>query len=426
MKHEFASAQDGVLSDEEMDMYELVQVHIVTRHGDRSPVHPYIIGSPVFYECGLVDDHTGWIGWTGLRDFPSPQTLSHGEERAHYFSRHSLFPGTTSRQCGIGKLTRIGFHQLRALGFMLRMRYAEALLGNFTDEVVVKNIYAQSTDFPRTVQSAAAFLLGFLPDQPALRKLLTIHFSPGDRLEAPPPGITPLFQPCKQYFTFCEDELKKTNYYKTEKTKYHPLLEKLMHMFYLGTSNQPIIVKLFDPIATRGCHARNDPLPCYNEQCMDYDFANKLFAFSDWTFSNAGTEDSSLVGSLPFLRHSVLGLMEEAVQDLDESRKFILSTSHDSSMTKLLLAFGMRLEQQMPFASRITFELWRDKTAVVVDKSSFQVRILFNGEPITHRLTLLVQDSYNSHLLPYSIWESFLLTGTYRDTQSYDEACRNL
>lgn len=418
----FAVSEEGFLPVDMKDELELVQVHIVARHGDRSPGTPYTLGSPVFYDCGLVEDKATTT-WSRLRDFPPLQGL-----RGTVYSLHqSIYPGFTSKQCGVGKLTSAGFHHHKALGTQMKKKYAQLLFKNSTGERIARSVFVQSTDFIRTIQSAAAFMLGFLPDQRELRKRVTIHVSPDDRLEAPPPDIEPVFKPCKHYSSFQKAELAKSDYFQIEKAKYHPVLERLCHMFGLhDVQNKPIVTKLFDSIATRGCHARDHPLPCYRGQCLDYDLANKLFEFSDWTFSNGCTQYGSVVGLIPFLRHSVLGLMEVVAREGRNSKRFILSLTHDTTMTPLMFALGIRLDSWMPYASRIAFELWRSK--MPSKTGVFKVRVLFNGTPVTQQLAAWegVQSPIRSAFLPYYLWKRYLEKGKYRDSQSYDRACGNL
>ena len=404
---------------------ELVQVHVVARHGDRSPVSEYVLGDPVFYDCGLVDSNRMW---TGLRDFPPLQGLQY-EGEAILSLHQSLHPGFDSKLCGVGKLTGIGFHQHAVLGSQMSRKYARSLFGNVTEERTARYIYVQSTDFARTIQSAASFMLGFLPNQRKLRKRVTIHVSPGETLAAPPPGIEQVFKPCRRYSSFHKAELAKSGYLNTEKTKYHPLLEQLCHMFGLHqVQNKPIVTKLFDSIATRGCHARDDPLPCFEGQCLDYDFALKLFNFSDWAFTHACTKDSSLVGQIPFLRHSILGLMEAVTRGERKAKRFVLSLTHDLTITRLLLALGIQLESWMPYGSRVTFELWRAKVASP-KTDAFKLRVLFNGKPITQHLAAWEGSHDTIHtpsdLLPYELWKSYLETGRFRDTESYNHVCGN-
>lgn len=420
------TAKEGVLPDDLNNGYELVHVHILARHGDRSPITPYVVGSNVFYECGLVEMKRD-SSWGRLQDFPPFKALPHEDEQL-YSIHQTLYPGYTSKQCGLGKLTSQGFHQHKALGTQMSRKYTKRLFGNSTSHRLAQSIFVQSTDVPRTIQSAAAFMLGFLPDQQTLRRLVTIHVSPGVRLQAPPPGIAQVFKPCKQFPSFRKRDLESTDFFEVEKKQYHPLLEEFCRKFGLhDVQNQPIITRVFDSMWTRGCHVPESPLPCYHGQCLDYNTAKKMYEFADWAFTNIRTKDSSLVAMLPFLRHSVLGLMEGVVREDRDLKKFALSLSHDSTMTRTLIALGLRLDQWMPYASRITFELWKSKTGVGTGENRFHVRVLFNGVPITHKLSALQRtDSDHPELLSYSAWKRFIENGKYRDSQSYDQACGNL
>ena len=121
---------------------------------------------------------------------------------------------------------------------------------------------------------------------------------------------------------------------------------------------------------TRGCHVSNKPLPCYEDDCIDYNFANSLFDFSDWDFTTYHSlPNFSLVGSLPIYTHA----------EIDFGRK--KNQIHFSLlvMITLLLALGVRLDKKMPYE---VFELWKVKDVVVADKSVCYI----NGSPITHRL----------------------------------------
>ncbi len=427
---EFAMSEEGELPPEESDLYELVHVHLVVRHGDRSAANPYTLGSPVAYHCGLVEGEDD-VSWSGLRDFPGRVALDNGGEST-VSCRLPLHPGHTRKPCGLGKLTREGFLQQRVLGQQMWSRYGSVLVQNLTDSLLAKRIYAQSTDISRTIRSAASFLLGFLPDRRELRSRVSIHVSPGIRLQAPPTGVKAVYKRCKEYQSFRTAELEKSGYFETEKSRYHPLLEQLSLMFYLGVGNRPIIIHIYDCLISRGCHANSDDImPCHRGHCVDYDFANKLQEFADWTFSYGYTEAGSLVGLLPFMRQSVLALMEEVVKGKEEARQFALSLGHDNVLTQILLALGVRVDGLMSYASRIAFELWRAKGVVAEQsKDGFYVRILFNGVPITERLkaweTFIKDHSVlSSPLLPYSQWENFLVTGPFRDQQSFDKACGN-
>lgn len=421
LKKKFLGAKEGELPDGMAKKYELQQVHIVARHGDRSPVSHKLGLSPVYYECGLVQGNES-LKWTGLRDFPHLKGLQYGTEEVHSVHQ-SLFPGTSSKQCGSAKLTNKGYHQHRTLGSMINKKYVMSLLHNFSNsQKVLQKIYIQSTDYSRTLRSAAAFMLGFLPDQKEFRKNTTIYVSPGDLLQAPPPWMEPVFGTCKSMKPFASTSLWKTNYHQTELAKYTPILERFIKMFQGTSYRRPIPRVMFDSVVTRGCHVKDSPLPCTSDQCLNYDLASKMFEYIDWTFMNSFTMSAATVATLPLLRHSIYGMMREVVDKKDEAKKFILSMSHDTTMAQLLVALGIQ-EKWVAYASRLVFELWKSSAS-----SSYYVRVLFDGVPLTHQLMAwkaVQTESLHSELLPFNNWEEFVLKGEYKDIDSYNNVCKN-
>ena len=398
---------------------ELVQVFITARHGDRSSATPYStfkMGSSVFYQCGLVDGNTKW---EGLKDFPKLSPLSSEARNGHM----DLFPGTDSRQCGVGMLTQIGFQQHYALGQLIREKYS-SFIGK---DVIPGQLYVQSTDYPRTIQSGAAFLLGFLPNEPALRHKTSIHLSPGTTglLQVPPPGVKQTYGYCKKLAMIMQEDQVNTGYLSEEKQKYHHMVLRLCEMFSLPRSyrNKPMINELFDHIVTRGCHNPGNPLPCNTKQeCVDYSFASDLFAFVDWTWSHKYPRKSSSLAMLPFLRHTVLELMERAVAGQGDHHRFVFSFAHDSTLTQILNTLGIPLKGWMPYASRLVFELWRHKS-----QDLHFVRVLFNGRPITETLPLSSRTpmELENQLLQFASWKSLITTGKYRDITFYNRMCGN-
>ena len=415
-------AQEGRLEGNHVyDSLELVHTHVMIRHGDRTPVYIYKIGYPIFYECGLTDTR---LNWKGLKDFPQVVPLPPSAKLYNRFLK--LYPGVNSKRCGLGMLTQMGFKQHRSLGSLLQTRYSK-LLGNFSSgHFLSRDIFAHSTDMSRTIQSAAAFLLGFLPDSAAIRRATWIHVSPGTVNHKPPPGIQNIYPSCHDYYNYHDADLEKNGYYRTEKTMFHQLLTKLCQMFHITDPKEPIMVKFFDHFMTRGCHNRNDPLPCFGHQCVDFPFALKLFDFNDWSWSHKLPTNSSIIRLLPFLRHSVLEPMlkiashDTTTHKADDpySFKFMLTLSHDDTLMMLLNALGYRLDDWIPYASRIVFELWRGQSS-----KEHYVRVLFNGEEITQKIT--PGSGKSGRLIKLDDWRDFLTTGVYRDLDAYNKVCGN-
>lgn len=415
-------AHEGSLDTREItDQFELVHAHVMIRHGDRTPVYPYKIDSPITYECGLTDTT---LNWNGLYDFGPILSLPPSSDLQNRFLK--LHPGLLNRRCGVGMLTQLGFKQLRSLGALLQTRY-RTLLKNFdASQYSARDVFIHSTDVRRTMQSAAAFLVGFLPNYVSVRRPVRLYVSSGTYNREPPLGIEKIYSSCHGYYDFLDAELKKTGYYNADKMIFHPLLERLCKMFHIPDPSQPIVNRLFDHFMTRGCHNPKEPLPCYRDQCIDFPYALKLFNYSDWNWSHKLPYNSSLVHLLPFLRHSILEPMKKRVSDDTEEDsftfKFMVTLSHDDTMMMLLNAVGYRLDAWIPYASRVVFELWRNY------KLEHFVRVLFNGEVISNR-TLPGKDEGtsvgNGELIKLEKWSDFITTGPFRDVNTYNRVCKN-
>lgn len=81
-------------------------------------------------------------------------------------------------------------------------------------------------------------------------------------------------------------------------------------------------------------------------------------------------------------RHS---LPDNRVQD-----EISVYSGHDTTLTPLLLALELPVDQWPPFASRLIFELYKPST----DSSSvgYLVKVIFNGKDVTKRLKFCVSD----------------------------------
>ena len=423
LDQEFHGAGEGQLPADIANNYVLQQVHVVARHGDSSPLTLYRLGQPpVEYECALMKMNESW-NWMGLKDFPDFKPLQYGSEKVHSTTSMSLFPGVSSKPCGNGKLTRKGYYQLQALGSMMNKKYTVALLHNFSDtQQAVQDIYVQSTNFSVSWRSAGAFMLGFLPNH-EIRKNTVIYISPGSLLQAPPPWINVIYHNCDNIKAFEISNLWKTNYHQTELAHFTPYLEQLVKMFQVTTSRH-VAKEIFDSVITRGCHEKEKPLPCnIGGVCLNFTLALKLFHYVDWTFIHYFSLNSATVATLPFLRHSIYGTMKDMVDGEDKAKKFILSVSQDTTMMQLLVALGVHLDKRLAYASRLVFELWKEKTA----SQSYHMRVLLDGVPVTHQLTAykaIQEDALHPDLLPFLDWEGFVLRGQYRDMKSYNNVCK--
>ena len=399
------------MQDPQVGTPELVHVNMILRHGDRAPTVNLSLGYPkVFYECGLYalknSTFTGLdIGmlWERLNKFP---ILPLGEVVHEFLQLH---PGTGSYLCGVGQLTALGFLQHIRLGLFVKMKYLDKLHQFQTED----SIYVQSTDFERTVRSAAAFLVGFVGSSKTLPSPVPLHVSPGDLVEAPPPGVQWMHRRCQNLYKLLKEEQKASGY-RTEEKEFHWMQEKLIDMFGLKIArSQPIWTKIFDGIKTRGCQALHSAdyhthslLPCTaDRKCIDCDLAKKMFDFADWTWARKYPPNSSFLAILPFLRHSLVEAMDNIVLTTNGRRyNFFLTFAHDTTLQHVLQALGLSVKEWVPYASRLVFELWR--TAKKDKAPHFFVRVLLNGDimtkalPFSRNLELVDYATFRDNLLP--------------------------
>jgi acid phosphatase len=144
-------------------IYRTLQVQIVHRHGDRTPITPLI-------------DEAFWAG-----TLIPEATLARISSNTHLIQDENANKHTAAGRGPFGKLTELGLLQLVKLGNKLR----EDLVTDQQDHVIVdentgdryfphvfhperplhpSNIRVMSTDFSRTIQSVQGLLVGLFPD----------------------------------------------------------------------------------------------------------------------------------------------------------------------------------------------------------------------------------------------------------------------
>lgn len=387
-----SSSEAKLLSSQQS--LELVQLHVIARHGDRSPAHDFDMGHPQDFTCGLEEK-----SWAGLKKFavkPLPPTSKIS------LVNFPVFPGSSSKRCGVGMLTTVGFSQHYHLGTTLRRNYQD-----FLSTVKSDDIFVHSTSFPRTVQSAAAFLHGYSRGDEGG---IPIHISDGDVLSAPPVGVK-MYPPCRKLGRF---------YKKTKKgvdtRGWQDVVESVQAMFGLAfaveTSEKAIM--LADHIMARLCHEM--PLPCNGDgRCVDVSSALELIKGADVAWRYRYTRPYSAVALRPFMQHS-LEVMDAAVHS-KSTYKLMLSFAHDSTLTMILDTVGVESEGWMPYASRVVMELWKSS------QGDHFVRVLFNGVDITGQVANHTRSTEPTGLVEYDKWRDMLLAES--SLASYQE-CVNM
>ena len=154
-------------------LYRTVQVHVVHRHGDRTPITP--LNNPEYWEKQLIPPSQLEKIAQGTKIIRHSDNVESNEQQPFTHQAHGRGP--------FGKLTQLGLWQMVEVGTMLRERYDAGSAVRTSNRLVVEdkqdeirqynphvwdsqrplcpsNIRVYSTDFPRTIQSVQGLLLG--------------------------------------------------------------------------------------------------------------------------------------------------------------------------------------------------------------------------------------------------------------------------
>lgn len=339
------------------------------RHGDRGPLRP--IRNQGNIDCGTT--HSPLLS-KYLR------TMKHLQGSIKHLSNFTKFPlHPDLKQCTIEQLTLLGAHQLLMVGQALKKSYIEdhkLLTNNWTSN----DIEVYSTVYPRTFQSAVAFLFGFLP---------TFNISNIN--------ITPAYDHrfCMSLY-YCSCPLVQTIAERVKKEK----IDLLSDTETLNVIQQLIsIVKnepeqhfkqdshsMFDALMGYVCHA--SPLPCISgsNKCAKFEHLYTILAHINWAEQKI-LEDSTKK-KVAFMK--LHGFLENLISKINNNingknpTKFVLYSAHDLSLLALLSVLDIDAGSMIPYASYIAFEVY---SLSVNNERKYVLRIMYNGRDVTKQVS---------------------------------------
>ena len=276
---------------------------------------------------------------------------------------------------GKGELTALGMNQQNELGSELRKRYIDKFK-LLSPKYANNDIYARSTDFNRTIQSAESFLSGLYPLGlgPVLANgtpALPAAYQPIPIRTLPVPMDNLLLAHDAQIDKFnkmCEKYVYSSDEWKVEESKY---LGKFKSWSNILGSNIQSIKDLFNIGDNLNVRERNGvPFP---KGLSDED-AKTIIYLSDWL--QAQQFKPKQIGNF-FGNEFLVKLREDMQKAINNTQqyKYILYSGHDSSILPVMSALGVPLDLNPPYASHIDFELYRDD-------NSYYVQVLFNGNSV--------------------------------------------
>jgi acid phosphatase len=278
-------------------------------------------------------------------------------------------------QEGPGQLTAIGMRQEYGLGLKLRKRYIEDqafLPNNYQPET----IYAQSTDFNRTIMSAQSLLMGLYP------------LGTGPNLSDSSPALPSNFQPIpihtvpnNEESVFLVDmsssvasELIEKFVYTREDWKEKSLqLERHYNRWSqltgLDIKSQWDVVMMGDTLTTYLVHDIALPEGLSKEE------AQSIIQEGQWIFATffKPYQVGEGVGAKPLKK--IIDYIQKAAEKKLNTR-FLLISSHDSTLLAIMSALHTPLDATPPYASNLNFSLYQN------DLDQYFVTITFNDKPM--------------------------------------------
>ncbi|XP_071840255.1 2-phosphoxylose phosphatase 1-like [Apostichopus japonicus] len=402
------------------DGYRLRSVHVLARHGDRTPLENGKTGklAPFQFECSLTEANKK-IGSIHMEKFLRVMQSSSKDVNSLDQEMKSLIlriPLRNSRvACYASQLTPHGWVQHMRLGDFLKKRYWKQLQLS-SEHGATQKLAIKSTQSPRTIQSAIAFLFGFLP------KFSVLDVSKIKRSDSP---------------TFCSernchcgavDKLRESvvdryhSFHKEENTK--NLSSRVSRLMYVEDPlySVPNPSRLIELLTARACH--HSALPCTENGCVDEAMFEQVFQEVDSISGKlraGGNSSAELYGRLAM--HPLLSTISLTMRYIDRGQnnlpRFYLYMGHDITLTPFLDALGM-VYPWPGYASRVVIEHWYHS-----DSEQSAIKILYNGVDVTYKVSFCAEVLNTDGLCPFEAYYKFIDTDNLRvfNAMTYDEAC---
>lgn len=380
---------------EPLKQMDLVLVHLMTRHGDRSPIFTVDrkdinLNSP--FDCPLEE-----IKMDNNINYTQDSTFGECSVDSSQQNYCSINPFIQNRvwgnsSCLLGQLTRKGSTQLMNIGEQLRIIYTQKMdfLSKDTSKIL-DEIHTRSTDFHRTKQSAAS-LLTKLTQSTQPKKIQVVD----EMFET----ISPSSVNCPTLIKVVVNTTKTIQYkefmnkFEAHKTRIMNILKSKIEII----DNEVFVIEaLLDVIWSR--HCSKFPVICNpenKEDCIDEKLLDIILKFSniearilnrDNVFNIPIGARLKMGGFLLEIKRNIIAKINNSLikESLFNKFKLIYYSAHDSSLSALLGALQSMDMRWPPYASNMLIELWKPKTTDNSNKDPFEnymVRFIYNGKPL--------------------------------------------
>ena len=413
---------EGTLPFDDKSQFKLLQVYILLRHGDRMPLYSSskVIPTPKL-NCSLPDflePHRSVLNNFKLISLTDNLTLS-----------LNLHNGPQV-ECTSGLLTDMGYYQHYITGQYIRKTYSQLLTKRKFLSSWQEVLFTHSTNYERTQQSAASFLVGLLGDEATD---VPIHVSKGITLYGLPPGSKAIYRWCPKLRDIIAKELS-SGEFRSGQLFFSNVTERVAADMGVSLWKLPAkITQLYDQIMVRACHGM--PPPCGKVGCIDHKLLQDIASYADWTTTYTYPMGTAVLMMQPFIYNTLFQQMNKAiVKDKNGEKdylKLLLHFCHDTTLAAIMTTLALPQKKIMPYGSRLTFELWKrekDPSKMTTEDtwyySPYFVRILVNGQTVTHDLQLSLADfELARELVKFRAWKDYVTRGKFRSKESYDSVC---
>ena len=338
---------------------KLIQVQIVHRHGPRTPLNYrlpqfYPFPWPLCTKTGHKSPH------------PGIELIISGDERLLSELATEAQGVPVGSECTLGQLTDYGQEVMRKLGESLRSLYFDKL--GF--RVAPHEIHLRSTNFPRTIESLHAVLMGLFPTLNNIKSTQkNLPVLTRDEFLEDMYGSTKCHAYKKILAEYADQFAKETTDEAARLGKSLPHIFSVPDLF----GHYPSIYGVWDTLYSRQAHGLSLPSGVNASVMAQLD----NLAAREWfrIFSQSADAIKFSVGR--FIREIDSNLYRR-------DRRLCIYSAHDSTIAPLLTAFSSgEFVRFPPFGSHIAVELFEEDRADSVDNVSEKfVRVLYNNTPI--------------------------------------------
>jgi len=353
----------------------LMQVVVVSRHGDRSPQHavPHEHkDTRITWNCTLRVPMRSLTTIKAL-NYSTGLFFLYEDESTGTFGDDKLWNGN----CQPGQLTLEGGQMCTRLGAGLRSIYVDKfhLLPQTLTGSDLKLIELRTTDIQRTHESLASVIEGLYPADKRPGVYIPVHKHPAQNSVL----YANVYQ-CPRIQQLMQLNIVNNKEWRERYLKLKPVLDTINQI------TDAVNVSVFndgyssgawpDVFHARGCH--NLPLPCSKDgkTCVTSDMADKIFDFGAWAYCRIydGDEINRLTAGPMLVDIS----NHFSVRITGKGPRYVHYSAHDSTLAMTLSALKIGCGF-IPYASSMRFELWQTQSGY---SPKYGVQIVFNNKVI--------------------------------------------